>query len=254
MNKKYIDINCDLGEYEDLTGGARDAQIMPYISACSIACGGHAGNANTMRQSIISAKHHHVVIGAHPSYPDRQNFGRQSMHLPAQQLYTELTNQIKSLQSIAQKNHALLHHVKPHGALYNDAASDIEIARVIVSVMADLNSNLKLYGQAHSVLAQVAIDRGIPYVAEAFIDRRYRHQNRLVPREDSDALIESPDEQIKQAENLITRHGVFGQQGQWLAIESDSLCLHGDQANALEKARAIHDLLHRINVKMEPPQ
>lgn len=249
-----MDINCDLGEYDDLSAADKEAQIMPFISACNIACGGHAGNDITMRHTVLLAKEYGVAIGAHPSYPDSTNFGRQSMDLSHQQLYEELSDQIQSIKKIAEQQDMVLHHVKPHGALYNDAADDLGIAKVIVKVMAEIDSNLKLYGQAHSAMAEAANMFDICFVAEAFIDRRYLSRHRLVPRAHRDALIGSLTEQLQQAEYLITRQGLYGHDGQWLSIDSQNLCLHGDQPNALATAQAMDALLKKLGINKSKPK
>ncbi len=238
-----MDINCDLGEYERLSEAGKDAEIMPYIHACNIACGGHAGNAQTMQHSVQLAQKNGVVIGAHPSYPDPVHFGRRSMALSEPYLYKVLVEQILMLQEICDAQGVALHHVKPHGALYNDAADDLAVARVIVSVVKDVGSNLKLYGQAHSALAEAAQMQSVPFVAEGFVDRRYLSRHRLVPRAHGEALIENLSEQIKQAEYLIKRRGLYGHNGRWLSVHCQTLCLHGDQPGALDTAIALSKLV-----------
>jgi len=244
-----MDINCDLGEYERLSEAYHDAEIMPYISACNIACGGHAGNQLTMQHSVQLALKNTVLIGAHPSYPDAANFGRRSMQLDQEQLYSVITEQINVLRSIAENCGAELHHVKPHGALYNDAADDFMIAKVIVAAVRSIDADLKLYGQAHSALAEVAQQADLSFVAEGFVDRRYLSRHRLVPRAHRDALIEPITEQVEQARSLIVNKGLRGRDGQWLNIECDTLCLHGDHTGALKTAKAIYRLVkqHHIN-------
>lgn len=227
---------------------------MPFISTCNIACGGHAGNEITMQHTVLLAKQHDVAIGAHPSYPDPVNFGRQSMDLRHQQLYEILSEQIHVLKNIAKQQGMLLHHVKPHGALYNDAADDLRIAQVIAQVIADVDKSLKFYGQAHSAMAEAAKLLDICFVPEAFIDRRYLSQHRLVPRIHRDALIETVSEQIKQARYLITQKGLYGHDGQWLSVDCQSLCLHGDQPNALDTAKAMDELLKQLDVSKSKPQ
>ncbi len=240
-----MDINCDLGEYERLSEAHKDAEVMPYITACNIACGGHAGNEETMQHSVQLAQDNGVAIGAHPSYPDPAHFGRRSMMLPETQLFAVLTEQIVALKKISEKQGAALRHVKPHGALYNDAADDLRIAKVVVAVIKSLDENLTLCGQAHSALAEAAQMADLPFVAEGFVDRRYLSRHRLVPRAHPDALIDELAEQIKQAENLINKQGLYGQNGEWLSVQCQTLCLHGDQPNALATAKALHRLVNQ---------
>ena len=239
-----MEINCDLGEYQRLSEAHKDADIMPYIHACNVACGGHAGNSETMHHTVQMALENNIAVGAHPSYPDQANFGRRSMPMDESQLYSVLMEQISNLKSIADHQGAELHHVKPHGALYNDAAVDPGIAQVIVAVVTEFG--FKLYGQAHSVLADAARSSGVDFVAEGFVDRRYSDRHRLVPRTQPGALIESVSAQMQQARSLIEDRGLNNQAGQWLHIDCDTLCLHGDHAGALETAKALHELVTRL--------
>lgn len=248
-----MDINCDLGEYERLSEAGKDAEIMPYIHACNIACGGHAGNAQTMQHSVQLAQKNGVVIGAHPSYPDVANFGRLSLQVPHDQLFDLLTEQVEALKDIAEQQHAKLHHIKPHGALYNDAAVDLAVAQVIAEVVKAIDPGLKLYGQAHSALAEAAQANNLHFVAEGFIDRRYLSRHQLLPRNHPDALIQSLQDQLRQAEYLISRRGLFGHDGEWLSIDCQSLCLHGDQPDAVATAQAMKDLLYKLGVTLSRP-
>lgn len=238
-----MEINCDLGEYERLSNAHKDAEIMPYIHACNIACGGHAGNQLTMQHSVELALKNAVAIGAHPSYPDAANFGRRSMHLSEVQLYQTLVEQIKMLKSVVEAKGGRLHHVKPHGALYNDASDDFSVAKVVVAAVKAIGCEVKIYGQAHSALAEVARSAKWPFVPEGFVDRRYLSRHRLVPRAHGEALIENLSEQIKQAEYLIKRRGLYGHNGRWLSVHCQTLCLHSDQPGALDTAIALSKLV-----------
>lgn len=238
-----MEINCDLGEYERLSNAHKDAEIMPYIHACNIACGGHAGNQLTMQHSVELALKNAVAIGAHPSYPDAANFGRRSMHLSEVQLYQTLVEQIKMLKSVVEAKGGRLHHVKPHGALYNDASDDFSVAKVVVAAVKAIGCEVKIYGQAHSALAEVARSAKWPFVPEGFVDRRYLSRHRLVPRAHRDALIEGVSEQMQQARSLIVDKGLAGNDGQWLTIECETLCLHGDQLDAVKTAKALFKLI-----------
>ncbi|MCW8869701.1 MAG: 5-oxoprolinase subunit PxpA [Proteobacteria bacterium] len=248
-----MDINCDLGEYEDAADGYKDAQIMPFISACNIACGGHAGSKVSMRHSVLLALENDVAIGAHPSYPDVANFGRLSMQVPHDQLFDLLTEQVDALKDIAEQQQVKLHHIKPHGALYNDAAVDLAVAQVIAEALKAIDPNLKLYGQAHSALAEAAQANNLHFVAEGFIDRRYLSRYQLLPRNHPDALIQSLQDQLRQAEYLISRKGLYGHDGEWLSVDCQSLCLHGDQPDAIATAQAMKDLLYKLGVTLSRP-
>ncbi|KAA3639792.1 MAG: LamB/YcsF family protein [Proteobacteria bacterium] len=248
-----MDINCDLGEYEDLSAANNDAKIMPFISACNIACGGHIGNTRTMRHSVQLAQDNDVAIGAHPSYPDAANFGRRSMSMADSELFEVLTVQIMTLKNITESQNASLHHVKPHGALYNDAADDLAIAKVIVAAVAAIDGELKLYGQAHSALAEAATMANQAFVPEAFVDRRYLSRHRLLPRIHRDALIEDISAQMQQARSLIVDGGLSGHDGRWFTVRCKTLCLHGDQPQALATAQALQRLLNDLGEKMARP-
>ncbi len=246
-----MDINCDLGEYERLSEAHRDAEIMPFISACNIACGGHAGNPLTMRHSVQLALENNVFIGAHPSYPDAANFGRRSLQLSEAQLYQVLVEQITALKTLTESQGVRLHHVKPHGALYNDASADFSVAKVVVAAVKSMGREVKLYCQAHSALAEVAQTAGVTFVTEGFVDRRYLSRHRLVPRAHRDALIEDVSEQMQQARSLIVEKGLTTKDGEWLEIDCDTLCLHGDHPKALATARALYRLVQKHTVEQQ---
>ena len=172
-----IDINADLGE-----GDASDAEILRVVSSCNIACGGHAGDAASMRATVAAACKNGVAIGAHPSYPDREGFGRRSAFLAGAELLTTLVEQIRSLSAVVSEQGAALHHVKPHGALYNDACSDAELADVVAEAIAEACDGAFLVGPPDSELQRAAGRRGLRFLAEAFVDRAYLADGRLVPR------------------------------------------------------------------------
>ena len=179
-----IDINVDVGQ-----GIGNESQLMPYVSSCNIACGGHAGNSTTMRNVIKLAQKHHVKIGAHPSYPDFENFGRKPMKMASRALFASLKEQINDLITIIQEENALLHHIKPHGALYNMAITDTGIATTIVDVMKSMALPIKLYVPYKSVIEVLAMQNNIQITYEAFADRNYNDDLSLVSRSEKNALI-----------------------------------------------------------------
>ena len=179
----YIHINCDLGE-----GGYYDAELMPLISACNIACGGHAGTVESMHQTVMFAMENKVEIGAHPSYPDKENFGRISMEIPAEDLRLSIVAQILSLKQIAEAEGGKLTHIKLHGALYNDAAKDEDIAGIVIDSILEFEENFPVYAPQNSVISKLAEGK-IKVIFEAFADRNYNENHSLVSRSKPNALI-----------------------------------------------------------------
>jgi UPF0271 protein len=239
--KIHTDINVDVGE-----GIGNEEQLMPFISSCNIACGGHAGDYETMRAVVDLAKKHRVKIGAHPSFPDEENFGRKIMKMPCVALYTTIKNQIKDLIQVLNENGLQLHHVKPHGALYNLAAVDIKVANVIIEVMKSLMTGAKLYVPYQSVIANLALQHNIPVTYEAFADRNYNDDLTLVSRSKKNALIYNSEDLFKHVFSMITSDKVKTISGELVAIKADTFCVHGDNPKAVN---LIIDLYQRLNEK-----
>jgi len=237
-----VDLNADLGE-----GAGHDEAILEHISSANIACGWHAGDAVTMRQCVRWAQARGVAIGAHPSFPDRQYFGRTEMALPPDAVYAGVLYQIGALQAIARGEGARLHHVKPHGALYNQAARDPLLAEAVVRAVSRADPALWLVGLADSELIRQARAAGLAPLEEAFIDRHYRPDGTLVPRCDANALIEDEAEALAQALQLLAG-GVTCIDGQRITIHADTFCLHGDSPYAVAFARLIHRQLQEQGV------
>lgn len=237
---RSIDLNCDLGEYEALSEGMSDKQIMPYISSCNIACGGHAGNQAVIDQTIDYAMQNQVSMGAHPSYPDRVNFGRQVMVLSQADLKASLKQQILTIKAAVEAKSAQLQHVKLHGALYNQVAIDLPLAVVVAELVAEIDPNLHFFGLAHSKAEVAAEQVGLRFVAEGFADRAYTDEKTLVARSQLGACIESPDEQLHQVLTLLKHNEVKTINGKRIHLEVDTLCLHGDHRHAIETARKLN--------------
>lgn len=234
-----IDLNADLGE-----GFGDDEAILACVSSVNIACGGHAGDSSSMRSAARAAILHRVAIGAHPSFPDTENFGRREMHLPQQQqLYASLFAQIMSLRAIVQEQGAQLVHVKPHGALYNQAARDPALAQIIVQVVHDIDPGLRLVALAGSELICCARAAGLAVAEEVFADRRYQHDGSLVARSVPGACISDVQLALQQAMLLIQEKKVVSIEGTSLSIAADTVCLHGDGAQALQLARLLRQTL-----------
>ena len=247
MNKS-IDINCDLGESINPKQWAQDAELMPYISSCNIACGGHAGNKESIRVSIRSAKQHNVSVGAHPSYPDKENFGRKSIRISEKELRQTLSQQIKLVLTACSEQSEKLIHVKPHGALYNDAATNLSLALIIAEEIAKVSENLRLMGLAESAMLDAANKVGLQYINEGFMDRNYQNDKTLVPRSQPHALHESHQRSLHQALCFAQGKSINLPNNEPLNITVDSICLHGDNPNALSIAQELYQLLQEKHI------
>jgi UPF0271 protein len=243
-----IDLNADVGE-----GYGQDAELMPLLSSANIACGWHAGDADTMRRTVRLALAYGVAIGAHPGYPDREHFGRREMYLPAATLYAAMLEQIGTLAEIVQAEGARLAHVKPHGALYNQAARDRTLAETLAAAVRECDPTLRLVGLAGGELIAAGRRAGLAVTAEAFADRRYQADGNLVPRSQPGALIENEAEALAQALALAQHGQAIAQDGSPLQLHADSLCLHGDSPHALAFARRIRQALERAGVAIQAP-
>lgn len=246
MQKLSIDINADIGEGID-----NESELMPLLSSCSIACGGHAGDNETMNMCVELAKQHRVKIGAHPSFPDKDNFGRKVVDMSCSALYQSIKNQIKELMVVVREQHAALHHVKPHGALYNLAAKDKKTAEVIVEVMKSVHLPLKLYVPYKSVISELAIAERIPVTYEAFADRNYNEDLSLVSRSDPRAIITDADKMIDHVKNMILHQNVKTINGVNVALKVETICVHGDNPRAVKLVKKLHENLLNFNIKIQ---
>lgn len=238
-----VDLNADLGE-----GFEFDAELMTIVSSCNIACGGHAGDEASMLATVELATANNVAIGAHPSYPDRSGFGRQSRFLAGEKLHKSIINQIDTISSIARERGAEIRHVKPHGALYNDAASDRALAEIVVAAIRSRDSAAALVGPATSQLQLVANEQGLKFIAEAFVDRAYRADGQLVARSEPNAVHADLNTMTTQALRLATGGMVTAEDGATLSVRADTLCIHGDTQNAAQIAGAVRDVLETSGV------
>lgn len=222
------DLSADLGE-----GSPGEDDIWPLITSANVACGGHIGDAASMTHAARRAREHGVTLGAHPSYPDRENFGRKSMAMAPAALRASLVAQIKALRTIAP-----LKHVKPHGALYNDAHRDVVRAGIIVEAMTEVDPELAIVCPHSSAMATAARTNGVRVIREAFADRRYNTDGSLVPRSEPDALL-GVEEAAEQAALLAHWRVVIGRDGSALSVPHDTICIHADMEHAIERLRAI---------------
>lgn len=241
-----IDINCDLGE-----GAGNDALLMPYLSSCNIACGGHAGNDDTMKETIRLALQHNVKIGAHPSFPNRENFGRTEMNLPNNELSTLIIAQIIRLKILTEEAGGKLNHVKPHGALYNMAAVNDSTAEAVIDAMAAFDKGLILYVPYGSVIAKKAIERNIPILYEAFADRNYNNDLTLVSRQLSNAVMKDSGDVLAHVVSMVKEKKVKTVDGDLVKIEAGTICVHGDNPHAVEIVSHLSQNLKGVNISIE---
>jgi UPF0271 protein len=233
-----IDFNCDLGE-----GTGNDEAIMPFISSASIACGYHAGDEATMKATVALCKKYNVAIGAHPSFSDKENFGRTNMQLSAEEIYQIVLRQITLLAEIAHQQDKKLQHVKPHGALYNMAAKDIAIANAIAKAVKDCNEHLLLFGLPNSKVELAAHNHNISFIGEAFADRTYQSDGSLTSRTEANALIDDETQSISQVLQLVNHKTITAVNGEVINVNAQTICLHGDGKQAVQFAEALHGKL-----------
>lgn len=249
-----IDLNCDLGEYDDVSSDRKDAAIMPFISSCNVACGAHAGNLKVIDHTTSMALANNVKVGAHPSFPDRANFGRQVMHLKPHELKLHVEEQIRVVKSAVEAQGGQLSHVKPHGALYNQAALNYELSVLLLETVANLDDKLSFYGLAHSMTAKAATEMGLNFVAEGFVDRGYTAQRTLVDRSAVGALIADPIMMLKRAIQMIQVGEIEAVTGQRLKLSIQTLCLHGDHKNAAAAAKILYAGLKQAGILIQSSQ
>lgn len=243
---KTIDINCDLGE-----GIGNDELIMPYISSANIACGYHAGNETTMKQTVELCKRYNVAVGAHPSFPDKENFGRTDMLLHPGEIYEMIIKQINCLEKIAAEADVPVHHVKPHGALYNMSARDKMMAPFVALAILDTNSKYILYGLSGSYLIKEGKALGVKTASEVFADRTYKDDGSLTSRNKPGALIEDTDKAVAQVLQMINEGTVTSIKGKKVPIVAETICIHGDGEHAVEFAKAIYNALKKEGVEIK---
>jgi UPF0271 protein len=246
-----IDLNCDVGEREDLAPVVQEL-LMESITSASIACGAHAGDEALMRLTLRQALGHGVTVGAHPGYPDRANFGRLAVDMPVAELEANLEGQVRVLLKLAVETGVELRYVKPHGALYNRAARDLELARTIARAISRVDRGLAIVGLAGSPALDVWREAGIRVVAEAFADRRYEPDGSLRARRHPDALLHDPEDAARQALRIATRHEVVAWDGSVVKIDAETLCIHGDTPGADGIARSVRKRLEEAGVQVCP--
>ncbi|MDX1445650.1 5-oxoprolinase subunit PxpA [Lishizhenia sp.] len=239
MDSVHIDLNADVGE-----GIETEEDYMPFLSSCSIACGGHYGDHESMRKSMMLAKHFGVRIGAHPSYPDKENFGRKVMEIDFSALEQSIVDQLEAFKSVMEEENMELNHIKAHGALYNKAAEDAVTAHVFIDACNRVFEDYLLYVPFNSVMESVALERGVHFMNEAFGDRAYNASGLLVKRSKSGAVLQNPLDILMQIENIALHHQVKTKGGKTIEMQGETFCIHGDNPNA-------KDVLHYLRTAWE---
>ena len=248
---RSIDLNADIGEH-DGDGYFGDTQLLDVVSSANIACGKHAGSLEVMRKTVAFAYERGVSIGAHPGYPDREGFGRREIGLSLSAIVESFEKQIQHLQACCDAEGAQLRYVKPHGALYNRASKDAELARLLAASLARLDSSLVLLALAGSKLYEEACTHQLRSAAEAFVDRAYMPDGTLVPRDRPGAVIENVDAAAARAVQIADKGTVVASDGTIISLKAESLCVHGDSSNAVQTVRLTRASLESVGFTISP--
>ncbi len=241
-----IDINCDVGE-----GYTNDADLMQYISSANIACGFHAGNEEIIKESIELCLKNNNAIGAHPSFNDKENFGRINRQLSDGELYDLIAEQVDLLQKHCKQAGTTLHHVKPHGALYNMAAINSKMSYVIASAIKEVDTSLIVYGLSNSEILVEANKVGLVFAAEVFADRTYQADGTLTPRSMANALITKVEASLQQCLQIIQTKTITSINNTIVPVVADTICIHGDGNNAVDFAKSLYQLLINNNIQLK---
>jgi len=248
---KTIDLNCDMGESYGAWKMGADAEVMPHVSSANIACGFHGGDPATIRKTVRLAVDNGVAIGAHPSLPDIQGFGRRPMKISPQDMYDLVVYQAGAVEAFARAAGARLHHIKCHGALYNMAAGDEGLSEAMVRAAKDLGA--MLYVLSNSKNFQIAKKAGIPVCGEVFADRGYSDDGSLAPRDKPGGMIEDAAKAVKQALSMIEEGTVVSLNGKRVPVAADTLCIHGDQPGAALFAKALRQAFSERKISVAAP-
>ena len=243
-----MDLNCDMGELPEAIADGTQEALLRSITSANVACGGHAGDEHTMRTTIEQARKAGVAIGAHPGYPDRENFGRLELRMPAEAVANSIYEQVRALAEVAATCGTKLVHVKPHGALYNQAVKNRELAEAIAKGVAKFSKDLVLMGLAESPMLDVFREAGFAVAAEAFADRRYEPDGTLRSRKFENALIRDPGEAAKQALSIAQRGIVTAHDGTEVKLTAQTICIHCDTPGSVQIAAAVARTLRDAGV------
>ena len=250
---KTIDLNCDMGESFGPWKMGADAQVMPFITSANIACGFHAGDPATIRKTVRLAVDHGVAVGAHPSLPDLQGFGRRVMRIAPEEMYDLVLYQSGAVLAFARAAGTRLHHVKCHGALYNMAANDDALSEACARAVRDLGDDVLLYALAGSRMMACAEPLGVRAVGEGFADRGYEDDGTLAARGRAGAMIDDEASAVRQALAMVERGEVTSLSGKRIAVKPGTLCLHGDQPGAVDFARALRNAFQSHSIEVKAP-
>lgn len=247
---RSIDLNCDMGEIPEAIADGTQEALMRSITSANIACGGHAGDERTMRTTIEQALKHRVAVGAHPGYADKQNFGRLELKMAPQAVANSVFEQVAALANVAAQCGATVIHVKPHGALYNQAVKNRELAQAIADGVARWRKDVVLVGLAGSLMLDVFRDAGFPVAAEAFADRLYEPDGTLRSRKFDDALLRDPAKAAQQALNIAQRGVVIARDGSEVALAAHTICIHGDTPGSVQIAAEVARTLRSASIQL----
>ncbi len=252
MTGRAIDLNADLGEGEGKSRILADLELLGLVTSANVACGYHAGDDVTMRDTVRAAAALGVRVGAHPSYPDRDGFGRRDMELAPRELTHHLLFQLRALRTICESEGTRISYVKPHGALYNRAVRDPVVAGVVAKAISSFDSSLTLLGLAGSAMLTAAEDAGLRAASEAFADRGYQRDGQLVPRDQAGAILGNPEQAGARAVRMVTDGVVAAVDGALVALTPDSICVHGDGAHALEMLHSVKRAMTAAGIRIAP--
>ena len=238
-----FDLNCDMGESYGNYSVGQDAELMPYITSCNIACGFHGGDPYHIERTIDLALVHNLRIGAHPSYPDRQGFGRRKMIVPVDELSSLIKYQVGALKVMVESKGGQLSYVKPHGALYNSLAHDLAEAKVVIEAIKDIDNSVQVMLLAGSPAVDLCQDLGMKVIQEGFADRRYDSAIKLMSRSIDGSVITDPHQATEQVIEMATKNEVLCRDGSLQFVSPDSFCIHGDNPMAVEIAKEVHNAL-----------
>lgn len=250
--RRKVDLNCDMGESFGAWRMGDDAGVMPWITSANIACGFHAGDSETMRGTVALAEAHGVAIGAHVGLPDLAGFGRRAMAIDGPQMYAYTLHQLGALHAFARAAGTQLRHVKAHGALYHLVVRDAALAVAMVRAIRDFDPALRVFGPAPSALAIACTQAGLGFVPEGFADRRYAPDGRLVSRGQEGAVIDKVEDAVAQAMTFLNP-GLRGATSEFSQLRIDTLCVHGDRADAAAFARGLREALDRAKIEVVAP-
>jgi 5-oxoprolinase (ATP-hydrolysing) subunit A len=251
MGEHYVDLNCDLGESYGPYRIGQDSEVMKYITSANIACGYHAGDHNVIQKTIQKAVENGVGLGSHPGFMDLHGFGRREIRLNAEELYNLIVYQIGAVQAFAKINNSKLNHVKPHGALYNMACRNQEMAETIAQAVFDVDAELILYGLAGSELIHMGKKVGLKVAEEVFADRTYQPDGTLTSRNLANAMITDPDEAVARILRIVQEEKVEAVDGSDIPIQADTICVHGDSEKSLEFVKKLNKELTNNGITLK---